>query len=187
MKIIEFKKTQFRREVHLFGHRVASFLRLGNILDSLMRDVGWLVAYRSLKQRNVELPADCHLYWSEWNELVEIPVGDIRRVWVGGSIPLCETTLVRYLKSGDEGILREYYRKLAEVGGLSKESVETGIRQSHALFERMKDFEYDPSVCCIVVNERNEILDGYHRSSAILACYGADYKVKVLRLLPDIR
>lgn len=187
MKLVEFRKTQFKRELYVCGHRVISFLRLWNILDTLMKDVSWLVAYRSLKQRDVELPADCHLYWSEWNELVEIPIGDLKRVWTGGAVPLGETTLVRYLKSGDESILRGYYQKMAEAGGLSQESIETCVRQSKRLFEKKDTFEYDPSVCCIVINERNEIVDGYHRSSVIFARHGAEHKVKVLRLLPDIR
>ena len=37
------------------------------------------------------------------------------------------------------------------------------------------------------INEHNVIIDGYHRSSAVLAKHGPDYKIRVLRLLTDLR
>ena len=46
---------------------------------------------------------------------------------------------------------------------------------------------YDPSICCITVRSDNVILDGFHRAAFLIARHGPDYKVKVVRVLPDLR
>ena len=187
MKILEIKKTKFKREVFFCGHRLLSFLRLWNILETIMKDIDWLVSYRSFRQRGIELPADCHLDWSARNELVDVRVGDLKRFWVSGEVPLEETPLVRYLRTGDETVVRESYELLSQLGGLAKETVEIGVAQSRKVFDSVRGLEYDPARCCIVINEHNVIIDGYHRSSAVLAKHGPDYKIRVLRLLTDLR
>ena len=143
MKILEIKKTKFKREVFFCGHRLLSFLRLWNILETIMKDIDWLVSYRSFRQRGIELPADCHLDWSARNELVDVRVGDLKRFWVSGEVPLEETPLVRYLRTGDETVVREYYELLSQLGGLAKETVEIGVAQSRKVFDSVRGLEYD--------------------------------------------
>jgi len=187
MKVFEIRKLRFKRELYVFGHRVVSFLRLANVLEEIHRNVSWLVAYRSMRQHGVGLPADCATNWSEHYEVVKIRVGDLRRFWMGRPQPLEETALVKYLRTGDEDVIRSYYEQLHSVFGGDASGIEVSVAESCKLFSGLRDLEYDPSICCIVVNDQNIIIDGYHRSSVILAKHGPDCMVKVVRVLPDNR
>ena len=83
--------------------------------------------------------------------------------------------------------LRKYYSEMGKITAHSKESAAEEAVASERLFKALKDADYDPSICCITVNDANVILDGFHRSAFLLARHGPDHKVKVVRVLPDFR
>ena len=186
-KLIEFRKGVYRREVLILGHRVLSFLRKGVVFDAILHHLEWQADYRTLKQHGIELPGESAYYWTGHYEVVEVRLGSLRRYWKDGPVPLSETDLGKYAAGKDGDGLRRYYDELADVTSHSVESADMAASASEQLFAKLEKADYDPSICCITVNDGNVILDGFHRSSFLLARHGPDHKVKVVRVLPDFR
>lgn len=184
MKLFGVETKMFRRDYYLFGKRIASSVRSDQLLEAVNRKLQWMVHYRELKQHGIELPADCHFYWTGHYEVATLRVGDIRRTDRHGTVALEDSVLVRFLRSGDRRILQEYYDELARHCGMSESAVREQIEATCRTFDRLREIEYDPSISCIVVNHRNEIVDGFHRSSALLVRHGPGHEVKVVRILP---
>lgn len=184
MRLLEVRKRMFSVDILFRGRRVISILRLRRMLDAILTNQLFLVGYRELKQHGIELSAGCAYMWTGHYELVDVAVGDLGRMSAAGSTPIGETALVKYLTSGDEGVLRDYYRGLAGVCAMSESGINGMIEESRKLFGQLDKCEYDPAISCIVVNSGNGIIDGYHRSSLIYAKHGPAHKIKVLRILP---
>ena len=186
-RIFEIKKGVYRRDVCIFGHRLFSFLRRGVIVDSILHHLEWQADYRTLHQHGIELPGESAYYWTGHYEVVNVRLGDLRRFWTKGPMPLSETDLFRFAKGDDKDGLSKYYAEMGKITAHSKESAVEEAIASMRLFKTLENAEYDPSICCITVNDSNVILDGFHRSVFLLARHGPDYKVKVVRVLPDFR
>lgn len=186
-RIFEIRKGVFRRDVFIFGHRVLSFMRKGVVVDSILHHLEWQADYRTLHQHGIELPGESAYYWTGHYEVVNVRLGDLRRFWTNGPVPLAETDLGRFASGEDTDGLRKYYSEMGKITSHSKESAAEEAVASERLFKALKDADYDPSICCITVNDANVILDGFHRSAFLLARHGPDHKVKVVRVLPDFR
>ena len=187
MKILEIRKRAYCREVLVFGRRIASFLRKKSVCDAILHHLMWQADYRTLRQHGIELPGESAYYWTGHYEIANVRLGALRRFWKGRAVPLEETELGRFAKGGHEGGLRAYYEEMAEMTSHSAESVTESVAESERLFAHLETASYDPSVCCITVNDDNVILDGFHRSCFLLAKHGPESKIKVVRVLPDFR
>lgn len=187
LKLLEIRKGAYSRDVFLFGRRIASFMRKKAVFDSILHHLMWQADYRALRQHGIELPGDSAYYWTGHYEVVQARLGDLRRYWAGKAVPLGETDLGRFVSGEDAGGLRSYYDELAKITNHSEESAAESVADSERLFSNLEKTDYDPSICCITVNSGNVILDGFHRSSFLLAKHGPDHKVKVVRVLPDFR
>ena len=186
-RFFEIRKGAYRRDVLLFGRRVFSVTRTAAVHDAILHHLEWQSDYRTLRQHGLELPGESAYYWTGHYEVANVRLGDLSRYWKGRAVPLAETDLGKFAAGVDAGGLRRYYEEMAEMTAHSGESVDESVDASMRLFESMKDKDYDPSICCITVNSANVILDGFHRSSFLLARHGPDFKVKVVRVLPDFR
>ena len=51
------------------------------------------------------------------------------------------------------------------------------------LYDDIKNNGYDPAKMCICIDEKNNVLDGQHRSCCILMAYGKNKKIKVCRVM----
>lgn len=186
-KLFELRKGPYRRDVCILGHRVFSFVRKGAAIDSVLRFLSWQADYRALRQHGIELPGETAYYWTGCYEIVEVRLGDLRGYWKNRPVPLTESNLGKFAKGEDEDGLRRHYDEMAKAIGRSEESVVEGVSASKRLLEQLGKNDYDPSICCITVNDGNVILDGFHRSAFLLALHGPDYKIKVVRILPTYR
>jgi len=186
-KFFEIKKGAYRRDVLLFGRRIFSLVRTVAVYDAILHHLEWQSDYRTLRQHGLELPGESAYYWTGHYEVANVRLGELSRYWKGRAVPLAETDLGKFAAGVDNDGLRRYYEEMAKMTAHSSESIDESVDASKKLFESMKDKDYDPSICCITVNSSNVILDGFHRSSFLLARHGPDYKVKVVRVLPDFR
>lgn len=186
-KFFEIKKGAYRRDVLLFGRRIFSLVRTVAVYDAILHHLEWQSDYRTLRQHGLELPGESAYYWTGHYEVANVRLGELSRYWKGRAVPLAETDLGKFAADVDNDGLRRYYEEMAKMTAHSSESIDESVDASKKLFESMKDKDYDPSICCITVNSSNVILDGFHRSSFLLARHGPDYKVKVVRVLPDFR
>ena len=186
-KLLEIRKGTYRRDVCILGHRVFSFIRKGAVVDSMLRILSWQADYRALRQHGIELPGEAAYYWTGHYEIVEVRLGDLRGYWNNGPVSLSESDLGKFASGEDKGALRRYYDKMAEATSRSKESADEGVAASERLFKSLESADYDPSICCITINDGNVILDGFHRSAFLLAKHGPDYRIKVVRVLPDFK
>lgn len=186
-RFFEIRKGAYRRDVLLFGRRMFSVTRTAAVHDAILHHLEWQSDYRTLRQHGIELPGESAYYWTGHYEVANVRLGDLSRYWKGRAVPLAETDLGKFVAGADADGLRRYYEEMAKMTAHSGESVDESVSASIRLFESMKDRDYDPSICCITVNSANVILDGFHRSSFLLAKRGPDFKVKVVRVLPDFR
>lgn len=186
-RFFEIRKGAYRRDVLLFGRRMFSVTRTAAVYDAILHHLEWQSDYRALRQHGIELPGESAYYWTGHYEVANVRLGDLSRYWKGRAVPIAETDLGKFVSGADAGGLRRYYEEMAKMTAHSGESVDASVSASIRFFESMKNMDYDPSICCITVNSANVILDGFHRSSFLLAKHGPDFKVKVVRVLPDFR
>ena len=186
-KIFELRKSAYRRDVFIFGHRVFSFLRKGIVAEAILHHLVWQADYRILRQHGIELPGESAHYWTGGYEVLDVRLGDLRRFWQGKAVSLNETDLFKFVSGEDKEGIHRYYDELGRLWGHSKESAKSNVEDSERLFKDMEGAGYDPSVSCITINDKNVILDGFHRSTFLLVKHGPDFKVKVVRILPNLR
>lgn len=186
-KLFEIRKGPYSRDVCVLGHRVLSFIKKRAVVDFMLRHLAWQADSRSLKQHGIELPGESAYYWTGFYEVVEVPLGDLRGFWKTGPVPLQDSDLCKFVRGEDEDGLRKYCDGVAKGASRSKESAVEGVASSERLFKQLESVGYDPSICCITVRSDNVILDGFHRAAFLIARHGPDYKVKVVRVLPDLR
>lgn len=168
------------------------FLRLKSIdrnLKELLRLQRFNLDRDNLAERGIAVPAKAHQWWTGIWEIIDLPLRELKSYEIltndGTPVPLSETPLYLFLKTGDETHLRRYI-ELHDRNGkcLTKASYEPHRRSLAALRETLSHEPYSPGKRVIVVDNRNAILDGTHRSSCLLALHGAELKITVLRILP---
>lgn len=142
-----------------------------------------------LRLRGIELPAEAHKWWTGRWEFVERTLGELMSYEVtaadGTPMPLSETPLVQFLRTGDEAHLKRYMERHARNNGcLTMDSYDTHRQSLLALDRKLAGEPYDPAKLVIVLDVRNAILDGTHRASCLLARNRPDMRIKVLRILP---
>ncbi|MBO7219011.1 MAG: hypothetical protein J6V40_03450 [Clostridia bacterium] len=107
-------------------------------------------------------------------ELVEVKIGDIRRLWKGQKLTIPECHAYKYLM-GDKDQYLDYCK-------------ENQLLDFDMTIDRFDELIKDLEACdyandnIIVVDENNMLKDGQHRLAILCKEYGIDYKVKVLRL-----
>jgi len=108
-------------------------------------------------------------------EVVEVRLGDIRRVWTDcRSYRLADCAPFRYLQGDSES-----YDRYCEVN--SKRSV---FNMSRERFETLRQSmkSYDGRRMPVVFGKANIILDGQHRCCILLKEHGSDYRIPVVRI-----
>jgi len=108
-------------------------------------------------------------------EVVEIRVGDIRRLWRDARLyRLADCAPYRYL-NGDVAVYDDYCRENEEWSGfkMSKERFDDLIGKMSA---------YDERQMPVVLGRHNIIVDGQHRSCVLLKRFGASHRIRVLRI-----
>ena len=107
-------------------------------------------------------------------ELVEVKIGDIRRLWKGQKLTIPECHAYKYLMGEKEQYL-EYCK-------------ENQLLDFDMTIDRFDELIKDLEACdyandyIVVVDENNMLKDGQHRLAILCKEYGIDHKVKVLRL-----
>ena len=110
-------------------------------------------------------------------EVVEIRLGDIRRVWYDmRAYRLNECSPYRYL-GGDARAYEDYCKA---------NSRQSFFVMSRARFDALIGSmgEFNPRRMPVVLGKRNVILDGQHRCCILLKRFGPDYRIKVVRVFP---
>lgn len=110
-------------------------------------------------------------------ELVDVRLGDIRRVWRGTALPLWECMPYKYLVTGDPSVYEEYMRQNAKYYKLDIMSKE----RFDALIRSMDENGFTGQTS-VVVDGRNVLLDGQHRCCYLLYKHGEDFKIPCVRV-----
>ena len=135
------------------------------LLDDPRFELDYDFFYRSLEM----LPIRAY-------EVVEVRLGDIRRVWTDQrSYALDQLPPYRYI-DGDVSGYEHYCRDNAETGYLMSRG------RFDALLESMS--AYDERRMPVVMGRGNFLLDGQHRSCILMKRFGPEHRIKVLRLNP---
>ena len=112
-------------------------------------------------------------------EIVEIPLGSILRRWFDGKYyKLKDCAPYRYLM-GDDETYEEYsrYHNEHDLTLMTRERFQE-------LIESIEEKGYDERHI-LVVDQKNVIMDGQHRACILLAKYGEEHKVNVLKIWRD--
>lgn len=107
-------------------------------------------------------------------EIIDIKLGDIMRCWRGKIIPLSQTHPFKYLQGEIE-----QYKRYTEV---NKKIF--GYSMTTDRFEKLKESlesGFDP-MFMPVLDEKNCLRDGQHRSCLLLHKHGPDYVIKAIRI-----
>lgn len=163
----------------------------GNSVD-LVRRMKWRKAERKLRERSalnitkidgMEFSPDfvwlnLELYFIEKAERVKIRLGDIKRVYFDGTIKnLKECEPYKYLQ-GDKKIYEQYveYHKKNKMQTMTVDRYEK-------LIKSIKENGYLEKYP-IVVDGKNQIIDGQHRACILMFEKGEDFEVEVIRFTP---
>ena len=147
------------------------------------RMLRWQVDHARLRQHGFELPAEAEPCWTGRFEVVKVSLRSLFRRWKGTLVPLEDTMLVRYLKSGDVAVLDDYERMHVDGGLISMEGCKAWREKTEETFSRLRKEPYNPSVSCLVIDAESAIVDGYHRSAALFARYGGDHEIAAIRIV----
>lgn len=110
-------------------------------------------------------------------ELVDVPLKNIKRNWMGKDIPLTQCHPYKFLQTRDSDIYDEYCRLNREVYNLDVMSRE----RFQKLIDSVEENGLDPKRI-VVVNKDNVIADGQHRCCYMLYKYGEDYRIPCLKI-----
>lgn len=110
-------------------------------------------------------------------ELVDVRLGDIRRVWRATALPLWECMPYKYLVTGDPAVYEEYMRQNAKYYQLNIMSRE----RFDALIRSMDEKGFTGQTA-VVLSGRNVLLDGQHRCCYLLYKHGEDFKIPCVRV-----
>lgn len=136
-----------------------------------------------------QIKNDDRFYIDDWNleritnrpvisyEIVEIPVGKVRRYYKDRIMPLTETDVYKYMDGSKESA-EQYDRYCGECVG----NANRGKAQFDELIDSFDGDSYDLKKGAIFVNQLNIIVEGQHRCCVLLKKYGKDYKIKVVRM-----
>lgn len=148
-------------------------------------------AREDLLQRGCRLPSEAAPRWTGRYCVDFVKLGELRRPQFrqlgGGSLPLEDTLLVKYLRTGDEQVLAEYERLHVQYGIFPAEKMKGWRICALQTFASVEKDGYDPMKSCIVIKENGDIADGYHRAAALYAKFGPDHEIKVVRILGNVR
>ena len=112
----------------------------------------------------------------------QIRLGDIRRYFEGRTTSLYETPVYSLIAHDDE----KAYRKYVSDNRDGVEDIEAVTDRDIERFRRtiasMMNDDYDIRKCAIVIDSNNVILDGMHRTCALLYRFGPTYKIPVVRV-----
>lgn len=158
--------------------------------EDILRNQRMILADQSLRRaidklrvHGVTLTPDMLPHWDGRFEVCTRRIGDLRSKSPSlGIVPFRESRLYRFLVSRDVREFDAYRKDIGEMLGYRPES--SGWDQEFlSLAKRMKEEPYDISKCAIVIlNGSNVVIDGNHRVAALLAAYGEDYEVQVVKL-----
>lgn len=110
-------------------------------------------------------------------ELVDVRLGDIKRVWRGTALPLWECMPYKYLMTGDPAVYEEYMRQNAKYYKLDMMS-----RERFDALIRSMDEQGFTARTAVVLDGRNVLLDGQHRCCYLLYKHGEDFKIPCVRV-----
>ena len=100
----------------------------------------------------------------------------------GGKIyDLTECSPYKYMVTKDVAIYNKYINLAIEHGGAPENGV-WSHKDFDNLLESIKKHGYDPTKSVICINEKNCVLDGQHRSCALLSVKGGEYEITVVRV-----
>ena len=110
-----------------------------------------------------------------------------REVWDNETVFLQDTPTFAYIVNGDEQRYREYVRAVCEYVSVMDETfipavIEDNIAGVQKTIESITNDGYDLSRFPIIVDDKNFILDGLHRSSILWKQFGPEHEITVLKI-----
>ena len=189
MKVISVKRVGIEKQLRVFGHTVFRFWSTRRRLRELWAKQEFLFDRESIFQRyGFRVPMEADGWWTGRFEIVELALADLFRYGKNSQkIPFGETSLVKYLVSGNEEPLHAFYRNIVDAGWFSAGNEDVFVANEKEALSQLNvrgPLVYDPTVCCIVVDGGNVIVDGCHRAAILWKQHGPMFRVKVVRCLP---
>lgn len=123
-------------------------------------------------------------------DVEKVRLCDIKRFWEGEIISLYASPAYSFAAHGDLQGYREYvsvhWLDAGAQSRLTREQIEKGIDDDVSRFRetirQMKSTDYDIRKGAVVLDSNNVILDGVHRTCALLCRYGPEHEIAVLRV-----
>ena len=114
-------------------------------------------------------------------EVVQIPVGKIRRHLDGKVFSLYKTDVYRYLADESEAAKKKY-KEYAAAPFNQEDNPNRSPEEYDKLITNFTKEEYDIHKGIIIINQYNCIMDGQHRCCIMLKEHGEDHIITVLRV-----
>ena len=120
-------------------------------------------------------------------EVVNIRLGDMRRLQAGEIVPLSETPEYRLIAYNDEECYRKHVANHWFDGvANAKAGIDWDVAHFRQTIASITNEGYDNNKLAIIVNNENIILDGVHRSSILFYTFGPDYEIPVVKVWQSV-
>ncbi|MBQ7155714.1 MAG: hypothetical protein IJR85_09200 [Synergistaceae bacterium] len=119
-------------------------------------------------------------------ELAKIKLCNIKRQWDDMIMSLEDTATFGFIVGGDEKRYREYVRAVYERMNMDASIIPGNIDKNVAGVQKtiasLTQNGYDMHKGIVVLDERNVMIDGLHRSSILWKQFGGTHEITVLRI-----
>lgn len=137
---------------------------------------------RILKAHGVSLPHEAAVFWTGIYRMDQVRLDELHPDLPGYDSPSCgleQSPFVCYLKRGELEPLREFCRRTC--GDPAAAELERIVDSEKRRLAKLRGLDYDPSRSCLVIDERNVIVDGQHRAAVLYVEKGGGQVVSVVR------
>ena len=153
--------------------------------EEILRQLSFERGVREIRDHGAELPGEAAAYWHGNWSIGKVRLGDLYYNSASGPCPFSACALYRFLATGDTREFEAFHRDMraATRGAPPRHEGDADPNVLRELAERLRETGYDIAKCAIVVlSPDNVVIDGNHRTSALLAQFGPDHEIPVVRL-----
>lgn len=114
--------------------------------------------------------------------LVKVPLSKIRRGY-NGVYSLDSTDVYHFLEDPNNENYRQKYIEYCNIPNARKDNPDRSVETFKKLISNFNYKEYNIKDGVIVIDQFNQIMEGFHRSCILLKNKGGDYKIEVLKIV----
>lgn len=151
--------------------------------EEILRQLSFERGVRELRDHGAELPGEAAIYWHGKWSIDKMRLGELVYNSPRGTMPFAECPLAKFLARGEMRDFEEFRRDMVLSNGGNPLKTDESPEPFLQLARSLEEHPYDISRCAIVVAAPdNVVVDGNHRTSALIARHGPDHEISVIKL-----